>query len=122
MVGAGTLWFCLFRSTYKSNFRVPNNCGTPNMYLQLFRCKVTGANANASAIAPAKPPAWCEDNLSACTKGAKQMVIWHQAERNNIDTNTSTGIAGEQDDHQQKSPGYNLKLGFKNGEQRKDVA
>lgn len=84
------------------------------MYLQLFRCKVTGAKANAPAVAPAKPAVWCEDHPETCTKGAKQMVIWHQNERNNI-AFTGAGRAGEQDDLQQFSPGYNTKLGFING-------
>jgi hypothetical protein len=96
---------------------VPNNCGQPNIYLQLFRCNVTGAKPNAPAIAPAKPPVWCENDQTSCTKGAKQLVIWHQAERNNINTDTGTGVAGEEDDGQQKSPGYNTKIGFKDGPQ-----
>jgi len=96
---------------------VPNNCGQPNMYLQLFRCKVTGAKSNAPKVAAAKPAVWCENNPSACTKGAKQMIIWHQAEGDNINTNTGTGLAGEQADGQQKSPAYASKLGWSNGAQ-----
>jgi hypothetical protein len=95
---------------------VPNNCGQPNMYLQLFRCKVTGAKANAPAVAPAKAAVWCQDDQENCTKGAKQLVVWHQNERNNI-AFTGVGRAGEEDDLQQFSPGYNTKLGFQNGAQ-----
>lgn len=52
---------------------VPNHCGQPNMYMQPFKCMVTGATST-TPIAPPKPPVWCEGNPSACTKGSKQMV------------------------------------------------
>lgn len=44
------------------------------------------------------------------------MIYWHQAEGNNIEVDTGTGVAGEQADGEQKSPGYNMKLGFVDGQ------
>ncbi|KAF9505295.1 hypothetical protein BS47DRAFT_1306882 [Hydnum rufescens UP504] len=87
---------------------VPNGCGQPNMYMLPYRCMVTGSTSRKT-VAPAKPPVWCEGNLSACTQGSKQMVYWNQAEGNNIVT------PGYQADGAEKSPGYNMKLGFQNG-------
>src|SRR6266704_6757570 len=60
-----------------------NSCGQPNMFMQPFKCRVTGATS-VTPVAAAQPPRWCEDNPNACVKGAKQMVSWHQASGNNI--------------------------------------
>jgi hypothetical protein len=95
---------------------VPNNCGQPNIYLQLFRCKVTGAKPNAPAVMPAQPAVWCENDRSSCVKGAKQMVVWNQNSGNTISF-TGVGRAGEEDDLQQFSPGYGTKLGWSDGPQ-----
>ncbi|KAJ6611709.1 hypothetical protein B0H10DRAFT_2055378 [Mycena sp. CBHHK59/15] len=63
---------------------VPNGCGEPNMYMQGFRCKVTGLTGGA-ALAPAVPPTWCEGApASDCTRGARQMIYWHQLDGNNV--------------------------------------
>ncbi|KAF2459869.1 hypothetical protein BDY21DRAFT_413702 [Lineolata rhizophorae] len=75
---------------------VPDGCGEPNMYMQGFKCNVTGATAT-SPVAPARPPVYCEDDLSSCVQGAKQMIVWQQAEGDNIEPSQS------------KSPGYNPK-------------
>ena len=74
-----------------------------------FKCKVTGSTST-TALAKPKPPVWCEGNPSNCTKGAKQFIAWHQAENNNIEVN---GFDSHGDP---KSPAYNMKLGFANGE------
>ncbi|KAG6819334.1 hypothetical protein H0H93_012810 [Arthromyces matolae] len=87
---------------------VPNGCGTPNMYMLPYKCKVTGVTGNA-AVAPGTPAVWCEDDPSKCVVGAKQMIYWHQADGNNIQVD-GVDLAGEP-----KSPAYNTKLGFSNG-------
>ncbi|KAF8074005.1 hypothetical protein FPV67DRAFT_1480188 [Lyophyllum atratum] len=89
---------------------VPNGCGTPNMYMFPYRCKVTGMTGN-SAVAPAVPGVWCEDNPSICVKGPRQLIYWNQLEANNIEV-TGTDLAGDP-----RSPAYNAKLGFENGAQ-----
>lgn len=90
---------------------VPNHCGQPNMYMTPFKCKVTGATST-TPVAPGKPPTWCEGNQGACTKGAKQMIYFNQADGNNVDVSS-----GYQADGSQKSPNYNMKMGFANGAQ-----
>ncbi|KAJ7352486.1 hypothetical protein DFH08DRAFT_1078162 [Mycena albidolilacea] len=89
---------------------VPNGCGEPNIYMQGFRCNVTG-QPGETALAPAVPPTWCEDSPADCTTGARQMIYWNQAEGNNIDVegNDSRGFP--------KSPAYNSVLGFEEGAQ-----
>ncbi|KZV97742.1 hypothetical protein EXIGLDRAFT_729854 [Exidia glandulosa HHB12029] len=95
---------------------VPNNCGTPNMYMTGFKCKVTNARPDAPAIAPPQTPQWCEDDESKCVKGAKKMIIWNQDPSiNNVDT--YTGNQPPQKDGQARSPGYNMKMGFQPGAQ-----
>ncbi|KAG6888335.1 hypothetical protein C0992_008800 [Termitomyces sp. T32_za158] len=88
---------------------VPNGCGQPNIYHQGFRCKVTGATSTAP-VAVAKSPAWCEDDASKCTKGAKQMIYWNQLDGNNVQ------VSGNDISGHPKSPAYNQKLGFADGE------
>lgn len=89
---------------------VPNGCGQPNMYHQAFRCRVTNAHSTTPLAAP-KPPVWCEGEPDKCTKGAKQMIYWHQRDGNNI------VVDGLDHAGQQKSPGYNMKTGFADGAQ-----
>jgi len=79
------------------------------MYHQAFKCKVTGATATG-AVAQGKPPVWCEDDPSKCVKGAKQMLYWNQAEGNNIE------VSGFDHAGAHKSPAYNSKCGFADGE------
>jgi hypothetical protein len=78
------------------------------MYMAGLKCKVTGVTGTA-AVAPAQPAAWCEDDPTSCTKGARQLIYWHQLEGNNIDV-TGSDLAGEP-----RSPAYNAKLGFSDG-------
>lgn len=89
---------------------VPNHCGQPNMYMHPYKCKVIGATSSAP-LAPAQPPVWCEDDITKCVNGAKQMVFWNQADGNNVITE------GYQRDGDEKSPGYNMKIGFLDGAQ-----
>ncbi|TFK64060.1 hypothetical protein BDN72DRAFT_288494 [Pluteus cervinus] len=89
---------------------VPNGCGVPNMYMEGFRCKVTGDVGNA-AVALAQPPVWCEDDQSKCVQGPKQMVYWNQLDGNNV------VVEGFDMEGSNKSPSYNTKMGFSNGAQ-----
>lgn len=61
---------------------VPKGCGEPNMYMQGFKCMVTGSNSNRR-LAPAQPPRYCP-NFNDCVRGAKQMIVFQQAEGNNV--------------------------------------
>ncbi|KZV79310.1 hypothetical protein EXIGLDRAFT_846655 [Exidia glandulosa HHB12029] len=90
---------------------VPNHCGQANVYMHPYRCKVTNARPDARPPARARPPVWCEGNPEGCMRGAKQMVIAHQAEGNNV------VLSGKQADGSWKSPGYNAKMGFAPGAQ-----
>ncbi|KAI1467749.1 uncharacterized protein F4812DRAFT_459038 [Daldinia caldariorum] len=83
---------------------VPDGCGEPNMYMQNFKCRVTGSTSNRT-LAPAKPPVYCADGTTPCVPGAKQMIAWNQAEGNNVET--PAGV----------SPGYNQKMGWQPGAQ-----
>lgn len=51
--------------------------GQPNMYMQNHRCKVTGSTSTKTLGTP-KPPVYCEDDLSKCVKGPKQMMAWNR--------------------------------------------
>ncbi|OAX34821.1 hypothetical protein K503DRAFT_698010 [Rhizopogon vinicolor AM-OR11-026] len=87
---------------------IPNGCGEPNIYMQGFKCMVTGATST-TPIATPKPPVWCEEDQSTCTQGSKQILAWNQAEGNNIVVN------GTDQSGLPKSPAYNSKCGFKDG-------
>jgi len=89
---------------------VANGCGEPNMYMQGFRCKVTGPSGNSAVETPASP-IWCEDDPSRCMRGPKQMVYWNQLEGNNVE------VEGFDLSGSPKSPTYNAKMGFSNGAQ-----
>jgi len=62
---------------------VPKGCGEPNMYMQGFKCRVTGSNSNRR-LAPAQPPRFCANNPNDCVRGAKQMIVVEQREGNNV--------------------------------------
>jgi len=62
---------------------IPKGCGEPNMYMQGFKCMVTGSNSNRR-LATAQPPRYCRDNQNDCVRGAKQMIAVRQAEGNNV--------------------------------------
>jgi hypothetical protein len=83
---------------------IPNGCGQPNMYMQGFKCKVTGAVSQVP-LAAAQPPVYCENRPNKCVRGAKQMLAWHQKTGNNIHPPHDW------------TPNYNEKCGFKNGAQ-----
>ncbi|KAG1739391.1 uncharacterized protein EDB91DRAFT_1134902 [Suillus paluster] len=89
---------------------IPNGCGEPNIYMQGFKCMVTGATST-TPIATPKAPVWCQEDQSTCTEGAKQILIWNQAEENNIVVN-GTDLSGSN-----KSPAYNSNCGFNDGAQ-----
>lgn len=77
-----------------------------------FKCTVTGATSTTPLGTP-KPAVWCEDDPSKCVSGPKQMLIWNQAEGNNIEVE-GYDLAGSH-----KSPAYNAKCGFKDGAYRR---
>lgn len=79
------------------------------MYMQGFKCNVTGSTSTIPLATP-KPPVWCEGAPNKCVKGAKQLIGWHQKTGNNIN------VTGYDLARQPKSPGYNMKCGFHNGE------
>jgi hypothetical protein len=81
---------------------LPGSCGTPNEYMAGYKCTVTGATSTA-AVGTAKPPVYCGNDSSKCQSGPKQMIIWNQAEANNV-----SPPAGA-------SPGYNMNNGWANG-------
>ncbi|KZV96582.1 hypothetical protein EXIGLDRAFT_833539 [Exidia glandulosa HHB12029] len=91
---------------------IPNHCGQDNMYMNGYRCQVTGATASAKAVASPVPAQWCESDQSQCIIGAKQLSIQYQAQGNNVQL-----PPGFQKDGSWPSPGYNLKMGFKSGAQ-----
>lgn len=84
------------------------SCGQPNIYHQAYRCRVTGAHS-ATPVAIPKPPVWCEGKPDECTKGAKQMIYWHQLDGNNIVAD-GLDLSGHP-----KSPGYDMKTDFADG-------
>ncbi|KAL0058004.1 hypothetical protein AAF712_015340, partial [Marasmius tenuissimus] len=77
-------------------------CGEPDIYMQPFRCRVTGT-PGYTPLSPAKAPAYCLANPSSCMSGAKQMIFWNQAEGNNVEGSAS--------------PGYNTGMGWAPGRQ-----
>ena len=78
-------------------------CGEPNMYMQGFKCIVTGSSSTKK-LAVAKPAVYCEDDPSQCVKGAKQMVFYEQLDGNNVF-------------NPPKMPTYNARMGFAEGAQ-----
>jgi hypothetical protein len=74
--------------------------------MQGFKCNVTGASATAQPLAKAQVPVYCENEPDKCVKGAKQMLAWHQATGNNIET------------EQWVTPNYNQKCGWVEGAQK----
>ncbi|KAJ3524414.1 hypothetical protein NMY22_g11008 [Coprinellus aureogranulatus] len=89
---------------------VPSGCGEPNMYMEPFRCRVVG-NTGSRAVAPGRPPVWCEDDPRRCVAGAKQMVFWNQLDGNNVFV-SGTDLSGRN-----RYPSYNNKMGFYPGPQ-----
>ncbi|KIW22157.1 uncharacterized protein PV07_12478 [Cladophialophora immunda] len=83
---------------------VPKGCGQPNIYMQGFKCMVTGATSTIP-LAKAQAPVMCDTDPSKCVKGAKQMIVWNQLTGNNVVT---TGL---------QTPAYNTRNGFTPGPQ-----
>ena len=79
------------------------------MYMQGYKCNVTNSISTTDLATP-KPAVWCEGAPSNCTQGAKQLMAWQQLTGNNIEVE-GFDLAGEH-----RSPAYNLKCGFKDGE------
>ncbi|KAF8554672.1 hypothetical protein OG21DRAFT_1038036 [Imleria badia] len=90
---------------------IPNGCGQANLYMNPHACNVIVDSTTPKTIAPPQRAQWCEEDESKCVQGPKQMLIWHQADSNNIE------VEGNDLSGHPKSPGYNAKCGFKNGAQ-----
>ena len=93
------------------SFIYTHRCGEPNIYMQGFKCNVTGQPGDL-AVATASAPVWCEegdDDSLPCTQGPKLMIYWNQAEGDNIE------VEGFDQAGMNKSPAYNSKLGFADG-------
>ncbi len=82
---------------------VPNSCGQLNMYMQGFKCIVTGSSSTKT-LQVAKPPVYCGDDQSKCLRGAKQMIFTRQLDGNNVH-------------NPPKVPTYNISMGFSDGAQ-----
>ncbi|KAH6912658.1 hypothetical protein BKA70DRAFT_1097544 [Coprinopsis sp. MPI-PUGE-AT-0042] len=90
---------------------VPEGCGAPDIYMQIFKCTVTNYPGSAKVMVPkGVPPVWCEDDPRSCVQGPKQMVYWGQREGNNVFT------ASNNKDGSQRRPAYNYRMGFMAGE------
>ncbi|PVF99774.1 hypothetical protein CPB86DRAFT_783414 [Serendipita vermifera] len=89
---------------------VPDHCGQYNMYIHPYKCKVIDT-VGLDPVAPGQPPIWCEGDPTNCVKGSKQMIFSNQLDGNNV------FVEGHQADGLPKSPGYNRKMGFKDGAQ-----
>jgi hypothetical protein len=63
---------------------IPKGCGEPNMYMQGFKCRVTGSTSNRQ-LAPARVPRYCANFPQNCVQGAKQMMVYMQAEGNTVE-------------------------------------
>ncbi|TRM55585.1 hypothetical protein BD626DRAFT_48348 [Schizophyllum amplum] len=93
---------------------VPNGCGTPNEYMDGFKCRVTNATGTNQLGAP-QPPVYCgedaapyETSVPACIQGPKKMIVWGQDPSiNNVVVPANSGV----------SPGYNERSGFEPGAQ-----
>ncbi|KAF9443302.1 hypothetical protein P691DRAFT_738058 [Macrolepiota fuliginosa MF-IS2] len=87
--------------------------GSEQMYMNGFRCDITGAKPDAPALGQSQVARRCgldpasgrSGNPSNCTQGAKQPLYWLQKERNNM----FEGILDP--------PVYNDLYGFKDGAQ-----
>ena len=77
------------------------------MYMQAFRCQVTGATSTVGLAAP-KPAVYCGDDPSKCVKGPKQILSWNQKENNTFSMNGKPYSVDQ-------APGYNDKCGFHDG-------
>jgi len=79
-----------------------------------FKCRVTGAKANAPKLAKAQRAKWCEGKPADCVKGAKGITIFNQQTA----ANTIELKGKYQADGLEASPGYNNKMGFSPGAQK----
>lgn len=71
-----------------------------------FRCKVTGARADAPAVARPQVATWCEDDQTACVKGPKGIIIHSQDPAiNNVPEADMRNLSKLQNDKKFRSPG-----------------
>lgn len=78
--------------------------GSAQMFMNGFRCNVTGSTSDIPLAKP-EVPKRCTGDFSQCNQGAQQPMYWWQAERNNMDN-------GQYD-----PPFYLEEWGFANGAQ-----
>jgi hypothetical protein len=89
----------------QARLRVEVELTSTYRYMQGFKCNVTNASPAAAPLAKAQVPVFCGNESDKCLKGAKQMLAWHQATGNNIET------------AQWVTPNYNQKCGWTEGAQ-----
>lgn len=75
------------------------------MYMQGFKCMVTGSTSKR-VVAKAQTPTYCKDDPSKCRFGAKSIIVYAQAGGNNV-----PGASVH------KRPLYNEVMGFYDGAQ-----
>jgi len=63
---------------------IPKGCGEPNMYMQGFKCMVTGSTS-IRRLARAQVPRYCANFPQNCVRGAKQMMVYEQREGNTVE-------------------------------------
>ncbi|KAG9316973.1 hypothetical protein JVU11DRAFT_1153 [Chiua virens] len=93
----------------------PRHCGTPNEYFFPMLAKVLLGPTPAKTLGIPSPLVYCGyggSNPSKCVKGPKQMVIFMQAEGNNVADAEVLDFDGLW-----AAPGYNPSCGFANGAQ-----
>ncbi|TRM56125.1 hypothetical protein BD626DRAFT_541576 [Schizophyllum amplum] len=97
--------------TYRAQWLwVPNGCGTPNEYMDGFKCRVTNATGTKQLGAP-QPPVYCGEDAApyeTSVPAPEAMVVWGQDPSiNNVVVPANSGV----------SPGYNERSGFEPGAQ-----
>ncbi len=80
LVRMDTKWVIPSHSSKSINCRLTFDslrCGEPTLYMQGFRCTVTGSKTNPVRTIkyPAVAPQWCQDDSAQCVAGPKQVCM-----------------------------------------------
>jgi hypothetical protein len=84
-----------------------------------YKCNVTDVTSS-TPLPAAKPPVWCANDSSQCTKGPKQMIAWNrECSPPILDEDTLIVLAeasgNNYDASNGQSPAYSYKLGYAAG-------